>query len=432
MLNTETIAQLNRALENSFAAIKRDINEVKLSLNSQAEQYFTIKKSIEEVKTDSITKDKINVLKIKIGELNEGLKKVWDIEKQLKSLQTTSGNKVLTQAIDELHAKLIALNLKVEEVHKHAVTESQLKTLVAELNAELNNIASNIRDAEMRRDEVRRQDIEHYAKKIVERVDTTNNDLANLRKEVKNYVDKDQVKKILEEINNDFDSVKNELSTMAKKDAVFVKEHEVKDVLKSINKEFDGVTSELTNLKKQQKDFITAPQIKGLIDDISNEFDAVKAQLANSDANKMLGKLEIIKKDGATRKDIDELRKSFSSLDKEVKKVGSTSVSKDQFEKELKQIDRELETVSTKSRDYGASVVLSSQKTKSSGFEKQRRKYLFGNFLIFISFILLLISISSYYFNEPMLMDNFAIGAVIAFLIGISFRIYAVLKSRKV
>src|SRR3990172_10593673 len=103
MLNTKSIAQLNRALENSFGNIKKDMNEIKFALSSQAEQQLTLKKNLDAARTEVVTTDKFNVLKIKIGEINEGLKKVWDLEKQLRVM---GGSKTLQEATDELSAKV--------------------------------------------------------------------------------------------------------------------------------------------------------------------------------------------------------------------------------------------------------------------------------------------------------------------------------------
>jgi uncharacterized coiled-coil DUF342 family protein len=414
MLNSTTIKQLNRALENSFAAIKKDIHEVKLAVSIQAERNAASQKVLETVKADSVTSDKLNVLKIKVGELNEGLKKVWDLEKQIKS---TGSNKALQHDIDELNAKFIGLNIRLAEVGKTAVTESQLKTLLSQINAELNTLASTIRDAEMRRDEVRRQDIDQHTQKVLQRVAATNQELAEVKKDLKSCLNKNDTKKILDDINNEFDDVKKQISSLYKRDATFVREGEVKDILKHINKEFDGVAQELAALKKQSKEFVTAGQIKGLIDDISNEFNDIRADL-----------VKISNKESVSKKDVDTLRKTFENAQKDMK----NAVSKDEFSKQIKHINKELESHDIP-ESYGASVVLAPKvAAKKVTYEKQRKKYVFGNFMIFVSFMLLIASIVSFYFNEQLLMDNFAIGAVAVFLLGMILRIYAVVKSSKV
>lgn len=422
MLNSTNIAQLNRALENSFGAIKRDMNEIKLALKTQAESNTSLKKDVEALREDVVTKDKINVLKIKIGEINEGLKKIWDVEKELKSKGYSSSYKDLQKRLDELNAKFIGTELKLNELNKTSVSEIQMKTLIEQINSELNKMASNLREAETRRDEVRREDIEYYTKQLAQRLNSTNKDLDLLRKEVKTYVDKTDVKKILDDINKEFTDVRKEMNSISKRDSAFVREAEIKDILENINDEFDGIAQEISSIKKNNKEYVSANQIKGLIDDISDEFNDIRRDLAKV-ANV---------KDIATKRDVEAVKKDLKNLD-------SQKVSRNEFERELGIIDKELESVSSVPENYGASVILDTKKPSKKAklqapmkIQSHRKKYLFGNVLIFLSFMSLIASVVAYYYGQQMLMDQFAITAVIVFVIGMVFRIYSVLKSSKV
>jgi len=423
-----TISQLNRALENSFANIKKDMNEIKFSIKSQTEQYSNIKKEVDASKIDTVTTDKLNILKIKIGELNEGLKKVWDLEKQLRAM---GGSKTLQQAIDELSIKFSTLNTKITEIDKRNVSELQFKTVLDEINSELNRMHSHIREAEMKRDEIRRGDIEHHTNHIIKKINSTNDNLAVLRKEIKNYVGKEDMKNILNDVGKDFASIRKEIESVAKRDSTFIKEDEVKGILNEINKEFDGLSNEITGLKKQNKENVTAGQIKGLIDDISSEF---------NDLRKDIVKIGDVK-NYTTKNEFEDLRKTFSDMQKEVKKLDNNKVSRNEFERELKMIDSELDKMDQeKPEDYGASVVLDSKKpskkivvTKKvqSPHKSHKGKYIFGNILIVIAFLSLIASIASFYMGEQTSMDNFAIAAVSSFVVGMVFRAYAIIKGYK-
>ncbi len=408
MLNSTSIAQINRALENSFGNIKRDMNDLKVLINSQSDSFSGIRKELESIKADAVTKDKINVLKIKLGEVNEEVKRVLDLEKNLKVSPSTV--KSLKQIVDELNAKLIALDVRFNQLNKTAISETQLKTLVTQVNTELNRFALELRNSEVKRDDIRRSDIEQYTKHLSNKIVSSNQDITNLRSDLKNYVDKNEVKRILDDINNDFSNVKKEIGTIYKRDNAFVRETEVKDILKKINKEFDGVANELESLKKQNKDFLTVGQVKGLVTDISNEFDDIRAELSK------IGKSE------SPRKDIDDLRKSFANLEKEVKRVDSKAASKEEVAKEIKNVEKSAEIVSVRSH----------APAKKVNVIDQRKKFAFAGFLIFVSFLLLLASIYSYYTGNFGFMDNFAISAVVVFIVGMLIRVYAVIKSSKV
>ncbi|MEK6886283.1 MAG: hypothetical protein AABW88_00460 [Nanoarchaeota archaeon] len=412
MLNTKSITQLNRALENSFGNIKKDMTEIKFALSNQTEIQLNLKKNIDAAKIDVVTNDKLNVLKIKIGEINEGLKKVWDLEKQLKAM---GGSKTLQEATDELATKVFALNVKIEDVNKKNVSEIQMNTVVEQINSELNRMAAIVRDSEQRRDLMRRQDIEDHTKFLAKRIAATNEDLTNLRK---TCVTKDDIKGVLNDVSKDFASIRKELETVAKKDASYVRDSEVKKILDDINKEFDGISNEITELKKENKENISVNQIKGLIDDISDEFNDLRKDMTRLGDTKTY----------ATRKEIEDVKKDLRN-----------KVSAIDFTKELRQIAKTKPEVREEPENstYGASVVLDTKapakrivSVKPAKSVPHRKKYVFGNFLIFAAFAALIGSIYSFYIGDQLLMDRLAIGAVVSFVIGMALRAYAIVKSR--
>lgn len=393
MLNPANIEQINKALSNSFAAIKKDMDDIKIIIASQTDQSSEFRRQLEDVKTDFVSKDKLNVLKIKIGEVNEGLKKIWDVEKQLKSIGATGSGKALQNAVDELNAKLIAMNIKVAELNKSSITETQLKALTNEINNELNRMNIILREAETRRDDVRRDDIEKYNEHLVKKLDNVNDDLSILKKSI------------------------------ADKNKEFITETEVKDVLNNVNKEFDSVAGEIEELKKQNKGNITASHIKGLMGDISDEFDDIKKNLSDLNSKKEAS---------AGKKEFEGLREEVSKIEKNVDKLERNSVTKDEFSDELRQIDKELERVNKKPSTYGASIVLEDKKAAKKLKKAPKKRLLFGNILICIAVILLIASIYCYYIGSRSYMDSFAIAAVIVFIVGMFTRAYAAIKASRV
>lgn len=413
MLNTSTIGQINRALENSFAAIKRDMNELKLAAASQAELSAQSRRDLEALREDAVTKDKLNVLKIKIGEVNDELKRIWDLEKNLQNVSASFGNlKSLRASMDDLNGKLISLNMKITDINKQAVTETQLKALVSELNGELNRLAGDIRKVEAEREVINQKMLDKHSEKMMGRIESVRSEVTAARKETREFVNKEEVQRVLAEINKDFDSLKKELSTHSSDHKAYVKEDEVKSLLKTINKEFDGVASELSDIrkkleedvssvKKQQKQYLTPNDIKALITDISDEFSDVRAELAAMNKDK-------------SQKYIDDLRKSVTDVKQDVRKLQSNIVTK----KEMRDIEHKATPVATK--DFKPKYAAA----------RHNKTYRTGNFMIFFAFVALIVSIISFYLGNQPLMDNSAIGAVIIFVIGIFLRIVAVLKSR--
>lgn len=400
ILNVNTIAQLNRALENSFGNIKRDINEIKLLVHTSADRYGQLQRDIITIKDESASKDKINVLKIKLGEVNEELKKVWEIEKKVNTMNQPP-KKAFQESLDELNAKLVSTELRLNNEMKTSASENQLKTVVAGINKELNALSNEIRNVEFRKDMLSHEVIKSFENKIGNRFRENNEAFIELRKSLKEYVNKNELKSVVNEINNDFDSVKRELASVQKDSKTFVKDSEVKNVLAKINNEFDLVSKDLGNLKTQSKDFVTVKQIKGLIDDISDEFDEVKRSISSVRNSKEM-----------SGKDFEALKKSLESQKQKPRK-----------------------DVEVKSSTYGASMVMKEPAKKvavvkvvKSKSEPYAKTYGFANFLIVVAFLSLFFSIASYFFLTEAWMNNSALVAIAAFIVGMILRGIAVAK----
>lgn len=382
MLSGSQINQLNKALQNSFDAIKRDINDVKVSINAQAEKQASTVKEVEQVKSTAVTNDKINVLKIKMGDINEGLKKIWDMEKQLNALKgPVLHKKDVAAALDDLNAKVASTSLRLADLNKKVATESQLKSVVSGMNVELNKLAQEIRKVDV--NAINIDDLRRLDTKFAKRFDSNEAALAELRKDTKSLAGKEDLKAL-------YENVKKDLSSMQKSNAQYIKEGEVQSLLKNINKEFDGIANDLSSIKKQNKDFVTASQVKNVLDDISDEFDAVESRFGTL-------------KNLPSKKDVETVKKTVDNLHKKV----------------------------TNNDMYGASVVMSSAPkaaTKTINVKPYRKTKFLSGLLIFGAFASLLASIGAYLTYEVAWMNNFAIGAVVAFIIGMLLKAYVVAK----
>ncbi|MBN2421151.1 hypothetical protein JXB27_02635 [Candidatus Woesearchaeota archaeon] len=397
ILNVNTISQLNRALENSFGNIKRDINEIKVLVHSSADRYGQLQREILTIKDETASKDKINVLKIKLGEVNEELKKVWEIEKKV-NVMNQPPKKAFQESLDELNAKLVSTELRLNNEMKTSASENQLKTVVAGINKELNALAQEIRKVEFKKDILSNDVVRSFENKIGNKFRENNQAFIELRKDLKNYVDKNELRGVVNEMTNDFDSVRKELLSVQKDAKSFVRDSEIKNVIAKINNEFDVVSKDLNSLKTQSKDFVTVKQIKGLIDDISDEFDDIKKELSNVRNTKLSGK-------------------NFES------------------QKKFLESQKARKDAEIKSSTYGASMIVREPAKKVAVKSKQKsgsyaKTYAFANFLIVAAFLSLFLSIGSYFFLTEAWMNNSAIAAVCTFVIGMILRSIAIVKRK--
>ncbi len=222
-MNGRTIGQINEALRNSFAAIKQDMLDIRSSINVQAHDLREMKGAFDTLKGESVTSDKLNLVKIRIGELNESLKRIWGIEEQLKALEDKLVSKAfVNQQTDGLSIKINDLRGKLESFAKSYVSELQAKKLVEDINKELNSLRTGVDEVKSIKDTISQRTLEKIAFKMNGRLEDLNSrfnvlssevksSIEDLRNQNKNVVSEKQVSDLIHDINNEFDRVKEVL-----------------------------------------------------------------------------------------------------------------------------------------------------------------------------------------------------------------------------
>lgn len=105
------VAILRSRLREAFSKVKDEQEKLYKTVDN-------VKVDIDTLKQDYVGKDKLNLVKLKIGEINETLKKIWDLEQDIKSLDEKTVNKtffnqqleILNEDMNDLKQGLATLN----------------------------------------------------------------------------------------------------------------------------------------------------------------------------------------------------------------------------------------------------------------------------------------------------------------------------------
>ncbi len=314
MISSESIAKINQALSNSFANIKRDMDEIKEAIRSQNKDIISLQSDVSHLKSEAVTKEKIDFIRLKIGELNENLKKIWDIEKGLKGVSERSVNKIeFEQSIDDIKSKIGQLNFKLAEVGKNYVSENQIKDLLASINQEFVNVQQAIREARAVKAGISMSDLEHHTSKIAKRVEGFDKDLSKLKNSAKDFVTEEQVRFILDDANKELDAIRRDIAILEKRSHGFAAESKVKSWI-------EGLRNHMEKVDERSHGYVTESEVANLVDDINKGFENVKEKLKTIEKD---NKTNV--KDHEVKAIIDDINKEFMNFKRELKKIKDKS-----------------------------------------------------------------------------------------------------------
>src|SRR3989338_2922415 len=409
----DSLSQLKVILKNSFAGIKKDMADLKQAQEEGLGNSYKIKQDVDSIKNDYVPKDKFNLLKIQVGEVNDQLRKIWDLEKEIKKINEkktdrtefekevekfredvskkfSENNSNFNKKIAQLNDKTAGAFDKVNESLKVFVTKSQVSSLISDVNNEFNSLKAGVEEIKKIKDTITAKELERRTGIINARIDLLAKELVRANQKIAECVTGEQVKKLIEEINNEFNDIKHSVSELSKLrnfvkvlDSDSVKSRDFSRKAADLHSELEKSRKEVQELKDfLLKNYSKNDEMKRMVNSIEINFSRKISELADEIISLKKSESSDIKK---LKEKIKEEKPKFMEIKEKAEKIDKTA----------------------KPRNYRALSIISV-------------------ILIVLAFLSLAGAVISYFALEPEMTNYLTIGAVALFVIGIVMRVIIV------
>lgn len=207
--------KLHTALQNSFGAIKQDIDELRTAHEFLISANNKLADALEKAKANAVTPDQLNILNSRINEASEEARKIKNFEKKLdttgeKFNERFVPNSTFNKKVDRLQAKIEG----IESVSKEHLGKSDFNSFVDELNAELAKLRASFEKLEGEGGRVVDMRLEDLRRELQsERLDLEKSE-SRFEKKANGYVKSSSMERALVDINKEFDALKDQLGAV--------------------------------------------------------------------------------------------------------------------------------------------------------------------------------------------------------------------------
>lgn len=406
------VRELNIALRNSFEGIKRDMNKLKedisITKNSQAMSDDELKKDLAELKDTAVKVDKLNLFKIQLNEMGANIKQLYDMNSEFKNLEKTIVTKKDVAKIKDefattVNAFLNETNARIDNLRKEVkISKQKEETLMSKtefngftstLNQELDYLRKTIEKTYDIKDTITKRELDRKTddlKKELENMKKTFMDIERKNQDHQKIAkdNKENIEKVAEAVSANFNTMKNKVQEK-------ISESQVRTLLLDINSEFDKTKNEIAKLKESLAEI---KELKKTVHEIK------KTAAYEEEVEILQGQLQNLKEQVVTGKDVARMIKDIKITVKPEAKI-------DKIEK-IAQIEKSAKF----------------EMRKTTGTKEFKKTLFFANTFIFLSFASLIGAIVAFFLNNPAMMDNLSIAAVIWFVIGIMLRVFVILR----
>ncbi len=281
------IRGLNIRLRNSFETIKQDMQDLKQSQMASLRSSKEIRNEVVSIKENFTSKDKFNVLKIKLGGLNEDMKKLGKVEKDLDKLKETSAKKDnVEKQLSEFKKDLKAMDKQVET----AATEKQLAKLIEEVNSEFDLVKDDLNKLDKKGGKAAELMVERDREKNQVVIDELKAKIQGMKQSLNHTIKKSSVESLVGDINVEFDDVKENIETV---------ESDIKHMA--------------TEIKSLQKEAAMKKRVDEKFKEVRVEMGDLKAELEEEflKTRKLIKKLDIKSSATPDKKNKEDLKKEL-------------------------------------------------------------------------------------------------------------------------
>ncbi len=262
------IRSLNIRLRNSFTTIKQDMQDLKQSQMASLRSSKELRNDFAGMKENFVSKDKFNVLKIKLGSLNEDIKKLEKVEKDLDKLKETSAKKDnVEKQLSEFKKDLKAIDKQVET----AATEKQIAKLIEEVNSEFDLVKEDLNKLDSKGGKAAELMVERDREKTQVVIDDIKTKIQGMKQSLNHTIKKSSVEGLVGDINQEFDDVKENIETVEsdlKHMASEIKSLQSQAAMKKrVDEKFKEIRVEMGDLKAElEEEFLKTRKLIKKID----------------------------------------------------------------------------------------------------------------------------------------------------------------------
>ncbi|MBT7903575.1 hypothetical protein HN587_06955 [Candidatus Woesearchaeota archaeon] len=318
--------ELDGVLSNSFGNIKKDMRYLQETQTQQLTSTNEIKSLIKGMREDFVTVDKFNILKIKIAEINENLKKLWDLDKKVIELDSKSlAESDFDQQASLWENEFEKVRQDLEDLKDKSASEKQLKKLVQDINDEFDKVKENIDQIRNIKNTITRGELDKRTLMLNNQAEDLRTGLKKIEKRIKEKVSVKQAEELVDDINSEFDVVKETVENLKKDHAKFAKQKDLTSKFSSVGKDIKEIREEITSITQTHDTLLSKDEAENLIEDINTEFDIMKREV-----DKAFEQDKTIKKHFLRKTDFldseKNLRKEISDVEHGIKDVSQDVV----------------------------------------------------------------------------------------------------------
>lgn len=265
---------LSVKLRNSFYQVKQDISNIQ---ETQEKQNAYIAENLQRVNSlneKAVTEEKFNLLRTNVAELNENVKKLLDIEDEIKDLdERTVTKSYFTQQFDQLSDEFDDIKNGLALLNKETITKYQMNELIADLNDEFNKVKSSIEGIRNIKDSITHRELDKRTNSLNSKIEDTRNNIKNLEEKLANRPTRKQLESDYKDLKKELTSVQNDINTNKNK---------LKEKLDA--KEKTEFSKQFNDLNEKLKQKASVADLRGTVNEVNSEFRKMNNYIKNVNA----------------------------------------------------------------------------------------------------------------------------------------------------
>lgn len=349
--------QSRNKIKEAFIAIKHDMLSVKETQHQHSARMGELKQILKNSQADYVTIDKFNVIKIKLSELDDLIKKLQDHTLRLahanedRTKAVESRDQMQTTSVTAVTVKFDKLKSDLKALEQTMASKEQLHESLGEYRALIEDLQGQLQKLFSKKDVLTPQQEQKMDAALAGHLNAVQIQLKEFKKGMDVYVTESQTEQLLAGVDAEFDCVKEEIAEILKTQKEF-------KLGPKFAEDVDAVQKQVAVLEKSLKSLVTQKQVQNVLDDVNGEFDKVQNEFnlihneIRSGFNVFATKKELQQTHSKWKENLDDLRKmagqntsDVAAVRKELQQELKNYATKDQLAIEVDDVHKEVHEI---------------------------------------------------------------------------------------